>query len=61
LITFATETLVPLRKCKGLQPISPIFLIAWAANFGLVKLRKTSAPDAFNLTTWESMVGSEVS
>ena len=27
--------------------------MACAANFGVAAIRKTSAPDAFNLTTWE--------
>ena len=36
-------------------------LIAWAANFGVVMEMKTSAPVAFSLTIWQSIVGSVVS
>jgi hypothetical protein len=61
LITLPTEAETLLRKCSGVHPISAIFLIACAANFGVVTLKKTSAPVAFRLTTCESMVGSVVS
>jgi len=36
--------------------ISASFLIACAANFGVVMLMKTSAPVAFSLTMWLSIV-----
>jgi hypothetical protein len=32
--------------CSGFHSISASFLMAWAANFGEVMLRKTSAPAA---------------
>ena len=47
--------------CSGFQSISAIFLIACAANFGVVMLMKTSAPEAFSLTICESIVGSVIS
>src|SRR5215467_5547086 len=53
------ETL--LRKCSGFQPISATFLIAWAANLGVVTSKKMSAPEACRLTIWESGLGSAVS
>ena len=49
LITLPIEAETLLRKCSGFQPISAIFLIACAANFGVVKLKKTSAPDDLQL------------
>lgn len=60
-MTLPIEADTLLRKCSGFQPISAFFLIACAANFGVVMLKNTSAPDAFNLTMWESMVGSVTS
>ena len=45
----------------GFQPISAFFLIACAANFGVVMLMNTSAPVDFSLTMWELIVGSETS
>ena len=57
-ITLPIEAETLLRKCSGFQPISAIFLIACAANFGVVMLKKTSAPVDFSLTMWKSMVGS---
>ncbi len=60
-ITLPTEADTLLRKCTGFQPISAFFLIACAANFGVVMLTNTSAPVAFSLTMWLSMVGSETS
>jgi hypothetical protein len=45
----------------GFQPISAAFLIACAANFGVVMLKKVSAPEAFSDTIWLSMVGSVTS
>ncbi len=53
------ETL--LRKWVGFHPISAFFLIACAANFGVVMFMNTSAPVDFSLTMWESIVGSETS
>ena len=35
--------------------------MACAANFGVVTLKNTSAPVAFSLTMWLSIVGSVVS
>ena len=61
LITLPTEAETLETMCIGFQSISLIFLIAWAANFGVVMLMKTSAPVAFSLTIWLSIVGSEVS
>ena len=49
-ITLPIEPETLLRKCSGFQPISEFFLIACAANFGVVMLKKTSAPVAFILT-----------
>ena len=60
-ITLPIEAETLLRKCSGFQPISAFFLIACAANFGVVMLMNTSAPVDFSLTMWESMVGSETS
>ena len=60
-ITVPTEAETLLRKCCGFQPISAFFLIACAANFGVVMFMKTSAPVDFSLTMWESIVGSETS
>ncbi len=34
--------------------------MAWAENFGTETMKKTSAPEAFSETTWESTVGSLV-
>src|SRR5215469_6234029 len=50
-----------LRRCNGFQPISETFLVACAANFGVVTSYKMSAPEACRLTIWESIVGSVVS
>ena len=61
LITLPIEAETLLRKCSGFQPISAFFLIACAANFGVVMLMNTSAPVDFSLTIWELMVGSETS
>ncbi len=60
-ITLPIEPETLLRKCTGFQPISMFFLIACAANFGVVTLKKMSAPVALILTMWVSMVGSETS
>jgi hypothetical protein len=61
LIVALIEALTLLRKCVGFHPISDIFLIACAANFGIDRSTKTSASEAFRLTICESMVGSVVS
>jgi hypothetical protein len=61
LITLPTEAETLLRMCSVFHSISAIFLIACAANFGVVILIKTSAPVAFSLTMWLSMLGSVVS
>ena len=53
------ETLATI--CSGFQPISAIFLMVCAANFGVVMLIRTSAPLALSLTIWLSIVGSETS
>ena len=55
LITLPIEPETLLRKCSGFQPSSAFFLIACAANFGVVMFMKTSAPEAFSLTMCESM------
>ncbi len=60
-ITLPIETDTLLRKCNGFHSISTIFLIACAANFGVVTLKKTSALVDFSLTMLESMVGCVVS
>src|SRR5882672_5802660 len=44
--TEPTEIETLLRICSGFQPISAAFLIACAANFGVVTLKNTSAPEA---------------
>ena len=41
-----TEAETLLRMCTGFQPSSAAFLIACAANFGVVTLTKMSAPEA---------------
>src|SRR6266540_2396875 len=46
---------------RGFQPISCTLLMAWAANFGVARLTKTSAPEAFRRMTWDSTVGAETS
>src|SRR5207253_1941524 len=58
LSTEPTEFDTLLSRCTGFQPISCAFLIACAANFGVVTLKKTSAPEFFRLTICESTVGS---
>src|SRR5260370_26572574 len=61
LSTEPTELETLLRRWTGFQPSSAIFLIAWAANFGVATLKTMSAPDALTLMTCESTVGSVVS
>ena len=46
------------RKCTGFQPSSAFFLIAMVANFGVVNCMKMSAPEAFSLTIWASILAS---
>ena len=60
-ITLPIEALTLFRKCSGFHPISEFFLIACAANFGVVMLKNTSAPVDFSLTMCELIVGSVVS
>ena len=61
LITLPIEAETLLRKCSGFHSISAIFLIACAANFGVVTLKNTSAPVDFSLTMWRLIVGCVVS
>jgi hypothetical protein len=44
---------------RSVHPISAAFLIACAANFGELSLKKTSAPVVFSVTICESTVGCE--
>ena len=60
-ITLAIEAQTLEMMVSGFQFISPSFLIACAANFGVVKNTTTSGLDDFSRTTWLSMVGSETS
>ncbi len=60
-MTLPTDAATLLRMCSGFHSISATFLIACAANFGVVILTNTSAPVDFSLTMWLSMVGSVVS
>jgi hypothetical protein len=46
LSTEPTEAEMLLRRWIGFQPISALFLIAWAADFCVVTSKKTSAPEA---------------
>ena len=57
LMTLPTEAETLLRRCSGFQSISAIFLIACAANFGVVMLKNTSAPVDLSLTIWLSIGG----
>src|SRR5215470_11946792 len=59
--TAPTEDETLLRRWTGFQPMSAAFLIAWAANFGVVTLKNTLAPLFFRLTICESTVGSVTS
>src|SRR5215831_6702756 len=61
LSTDPTELETLLRRWTGFHPSSAIFLIAWAANFGVATLKTMSAPDALRLMIWESTVASVVS
>jgi hypothetical protein len=60
-ITVDIQTATLDRNVIGRQPISNALRIDCAANFGVAAITNTSAPEAFSLTTWESMVGSEIS
>ena len=59
--TAPTDSETEWTICWGCQPSSPIFLIAMAANFGVEKFAKKSAPDAFSFRICESTVGSLLS
>ena len=59
--TVPSELETLFRKWSGFHPISWAFLMAWAANFGVVMLKNTLAPLFFRFTTCESMVGSVTS
>ena len=61
LMTPPTDELTLETMCSGFHPSSAIFLMDWAANFGVEMLMKTSAPLALSLTMWSSIDGSEVS
>ena len=56
--TAPTELALMSTICTGCQPSSAIFLIAWAACFGVVALKNRSAPLSLILRICESMVGS---
>src|SRR5882762_11479372 len=60
-ITLPTDTDTLVRKWTGFHFSSPIFLIAWAANFGVEMLTKMSGLAPLICTTCESTVGDEVS
>ncbi len=49
------------KRWSGFQPISQDLRIAWAANFGMVILKKTFAPESFIAKIWLSTVGSVTS
>ncbi len=59
--TEPTEAETLFRKWVGRHPISKAFLMAWAANLGVVTLKKTLAPLFLRLTICESTVGSVTS
>jgi hypothetical protein len=61
LMTLPTEAETLATMCSGFHSISASFLIACAANLGVVMLMKVSAPVDLSLTIWPSMVGSVVS
>src|SRR6266851_767367 len=60
-MTLPTDTDTLVRKWTGCQLNSPIFLIAWAANFGVAMLTKMSGLAPLICTTCESTVGEVVS
>src|SRR6267378_4082409 len=60
-MTLPIELETLLRRCSGFHPISAIFLMACAANFGVETLKNTSASVDLSLTIWLSIVGSVVS
>ena len=61
LSTLAYELDTLLRKWVGFQPMSWAFLIACTANFGIVTLKNTLAPEFLRLMICESIVGSVTS
>ena len=61
LSTAPTEADTLFRRWIGFQPMSAAFLIAWAANFGVVTLKNTLAPLFLRFTICESTVGSVTS
>src|SRR6185436_5511515 len=58
--TEPTERDTLFSRCSGFQPESCAVRIACAANFGVVILKNTFAPDALSCSTCESTVGSLV-
>ena len=60
-MTAPSEVETLFRKWSGFQPMSYDFLIAWTANFGVVMLKNTFAPEFFRFTICESTVGSVTS
>src|SRR5229473_2838690 len=60
-MTAPTDEDAPARILKASQPISADLRRACALNLFEENKMKTSAPDAFSLTIWESIVGSAVS
>ena len=58
LITLPIDELTLGTTCRGFQFSSPAFLMVCAANLGVVKLMRISAPTDFIFTTCESIVGS---
>ena len=61
LMTEDTETETLVRNWTGVHFISPIFLIACAANFGVAMLMKMSGLAPLICTTCKSTVGDETS
>src|SRR2546421_7806409 len=49
------------RYWVGFQPVSYAARMACAANFGVVMLKKTFAPEDLSCRIWESTVGSPTS
>ncbi len=60
-MTLPTDAPTLLRIWIAFHSISAVFLIACAANFGVVMSMNTSAPVDLSLTMWLSTVGSVVS
>src|SRR4029453_12590047 len=59
--TAPTEEETLLSRWTGFPPMSAAFLIACAANFGVVMLKNTLAPLFLRFTICESTVGSVTS